>query len=82
MREFAETEFLPDTKDRFNLSCILLKSETRGYLLPPSALLPIVVVHIHIRLCSPLCVRHDPAGYAHFSNELTLCHAKAHSRQG
>lgn len=40
MREFAETEFLPDTKDRFNLSCILLKSETRGYLLPPSPYSP------------------------------------------
>lgn len=71
MQEFAETEFSLDTRDRFNLSCIPLKSEARGYLFPPSSHpslspapspLPIVVVRTHVRLFSPLQCSTRPRG--------------------
>lgn len=62
MREFAEIEFSLDTKDRFNLSRILLKSETRGYLLAPSSRPPFVVARTHARLFSPLQCSTRPRG--------------------
>jgi len=77
MREFeCETEFSLDIKDRFNLSCILLKSETRGYLLSPSSHPP-SLSYAHTFVFSLLSsVRHDPAGMLTFQTSLLFATQK------